>query len=59
MLGRGLSGAPRYVGRVVQALPSTLPSLEHCHRSSHFGANDGENHRAGDVARSGGANLGC
>jgi diacylglycerol O-acyltransferase len=28
MLGRGLLGAPRYVGRVVQALPSTLPNLE-------------------------------
>ncbi len=29
MLGRGLLGAPRYVARVVQALPSTLPNLEH------------------------------
>jgi WS/DGAT/MGAT family acyltransferase len=28
MLGRGLLGWPRYVGRVVQALPSTLPNLE-------------------------------
>jgi diacylglycerol O-acyltransferase / wax synthase len=28
MLGRGLLGAPRYVGRVIQALPSTLPNLE-------------------------------
>ncbi len=28
MLGRGLLGAPRYMGRVVQALPSTLPNLE-------------------------------
>ena len=28
MLGRGLLGAPRYLGRVVQALPSTLPNLE-------------------------------
>ncbi len=28
MLGRGLLGAPRYFGRVVQALPSTLPNLE-------------------------------
>jgi WS/DGAT/MGAT family acyltransferase len=28
MLGRGLLGAPRYVGRVARALPSTLPNLE-------------------------------
>jgi WS/DGAT/MGAT family acyltransferase len=28
MLGRGLLGAPRYLGRVVQGLPSTLPNLE-------------------------------
>jgi WS/DGAT/MGAT family acyltransferase len=28
MLGRGLIGAPRYWGRVVRALPSTLPHLE-------------------------------
>jgi diacylglycerol O-acyltransferase / wax synthase len=29
MLGRGLLGAPRYLQRVVSALPSTLPNLEH------------------------------
>jgi WS/DGAT/MGAT family acyltransferase len=29
MLGRGLLGAPRYVQRVVSALPSTVPNLEH------------------------------
>src|SRR5579859_5528673 len=29
MLGRGLLGAPRYLQRVLQALPSTLPNLEH------------------------------
>jgi WS/DGAT/MGAT family acyltransferase len=29
MLGRGLLGAPRYLQRVVQGLPSTLPNLEH------------------------------
>jgi WS/DGAT/MGAT family acyltransferase len=28
MLGRGLLGAPRYLGRVIQGLPSTLPNLE-------------------------------
>ncbi len=28
MLGRGLLGAPRYVGRVTRSLPSTLPNLE-------------------------------
>jgi WS/DGAT/MGAT family acyltransferase len=28
MLARGLVGAPRYWGRVVRALPSTLPNLE-------------------------------
>src|SRR6185437_5325569 len=28
MLGRGLLGAPRYLRRVIQALPSTLPNLE-------------------------------
>jgi WS/DGAT/MGAT family acyltransferase len=28
MLGRGLLGTPRYVERVVRALPSTLPNLE-------------------------------
>ena len=28
MLGRGLLGTPRYLGRVVQGLPSTLPNLE-------------------------------
>jgi WS/DGAT/MGAT family acyltransferase len=28
MLARGLLGAPRYFGRVVRALPSTLPNLE-------------------------------
>lgn len=28
MLGRGLLGAPRYLGRVVRGLPSTLPNLE-------------------------------
>ena len=28
MLGRGLLGAPRYLGRVVQGIPSTLPNLE-------------------------------
>jgi diacylglycerol O-acyltransferase len=28
MLARGLLGAPRYVGRVVSAIPSTLPNLE-------------------------------
>src|SRR5947209_2945418 len=29
MLGRGMLGAPRYVQRVLRALPSTLPNLEH------------------------------
>ena len=29
MLGRGFLGAPRYLQRVVSALPSTLPNLEH------------------------------
>lgn len=29
MLGRGFLGAPRYLQRVVQAVPSTLPNLEH------------------------------
>jgi WS/DGAT/MGAT family acyltransferase len=28
MLARGLAGAPRYWGRVLRALPSTLPNLE-------------------------------
>jgi diacylglycerol O-acyltransferase / wax synthase len=28
MLGRGLLGAPRYLQRVLQALPSTVPNLE-------------------------------
>ncbi len=28
MLGRGLLGTPRYLGRVVRSLPSTLPNLE-------------------------------
>jgi diacylglycerol O-acyltransferase / wax synthase len=28
MIGRGLLGAPRYVGRVMRSLPSTLPNLE-------------------------------
>jgi diacylglycerol O-acyltransferase len=28
MLGRGLIGAPRYLGRVIRATPSTLPNLE-------------------------------
>jgi WS/DGAT/MGAT family acyltransferase len=28
MLGRGVLGTPRYVGRVLRALPSTLPNLE-------------------------------
>jgi WS/DGAT/MGAT family acyltransferase len=29
MLGRGLLGVPRYVGRVARSVPSTLPNLEH------------------------------
>jgi diacylglycerol O-acyltransferase len=29
MLGRGVLGAPRYLQRVLSALPSTLPNLEH------------------------------
>jgi len=29
MLARGVLGAPRYVQRVLQGLPSTLPNLEH------------------------------
>lgn len=28
MFGRGLLGAPRYLGRVVRGMPSTLPNLE-------------------------------